>query len=332
MACSQPFLMIPKNKNNFYTYKINPTKYYVPCGYCLNCRVDKRNQLQDRCEQELINYKCGTFLTVTYDDYHIIDLLRHDEKGNLNATLSKKDTKQFLDRLRHNIKNNMPDNLLCNHKFKYLVVGEYGGDGQIFDRPHMHFLFFGLDFAYCKKQFERAWQGRGMIKILPILNGGISYVLKYLDKQLFGNQAFEKYTKNNIEKPFQNHSIGLGNSLYKNQLDYIKKSNGSYRWKGKERPVPHYYKNKYLIASDYKKAYQDSKDKYKIINGSLPKNQYDLHDFKIQQNILREQNLNHKIFMSGRPMYFNSHRPLSPSQKEYVNSLAAKCLNLTVPF
>lgn len=111
----------------------------------------------------------------------------------------------------------MPDNLLSAHNFKYLAVGEYGGDGQIFDRPHIHLLFFGLDFAVCKKIIAKSWQGKGIVKVLPILNGGIQYVLKYLDKQLFGDLAVKKYDQNGLQRPFQVHSLGLGNNLYKSQ-------------------------------------------------------------------------------------------------------------------
>ena len=242
MSCAHPFLM------EFTRYG---TRYneYIPCGYCLNCRVDKQNQLVHRCEQELINYKCGAFVTLTYDDLHIINNLNHDSSGNLQATLNRSDLRHYMYRLRSNIKNRMPNNLLSNHHFKFLAVGEYGQDGQIFDRPHFHILLFGLDFAVCKKEIENAWQGRGMLKVLPILNGGIAYVLKYLDKQLFGKQAEQKYDNNNLERPFQVHSLGLGNSLYKNQCSYIKTHNGCYHWKGKDFPVPPYYKNKYYYQS-----------------------------------------------------------------------------------
>ena len=212
MSCAHPWLVVSPDKYSFYTHSY---QHYVPCGWCLNCRKDKQNELTHRCEQELINYKCGAFVTLTYDDLHIVDKLTHDSQGKLVATLSKKDLQHYLYRLRSNIKNRMPNNLLCNHKFKFLAVGEYGGDGQIFDRPHLHILLFGLDFAYCKKEIEKAWKGKGMIKCLPILNGGIRYVLKYLDKQQKGLQAIERYDNNNLERPFQTHSLGLGCSLYK---------------------------------------------------------------------------------------------------------------------
>lgn len=334
MACAHPFLYVPDKDKNNKPYWANFTRFYYPCGWCLNCRVDKQNQLTDRCEEELINYRCGAFVTVTYDDYHIINKLRINSSGELEATLSKSDGKKFIDRLRANIKRNLPDNILSNHHFKYLVVGEYGGDGQIFDRPHMHFLFFGLDFAYCKKEFEKAWQGQGIIECDPILQGGIRYVLKYLDKQLFGKQAEDKYDKNNLERPFQSHSLGLGSTLFNRQKDYIKKTNGMYRWKGKDKPVPPYYKNKYLIATDRKRQYQEKINKYQLYNGfgKIP-NQYDLHNFQITKALLREENINQKLFQHGRPrfdwMSITEKQTLSES---YINELVNYAFNSQVPF
>lgn len=321
MSCSRPWL-IKTDKFSFYTHSNN---HYVPCGYCLNCRVDKQNQLQHRCEYELINFKCGAFVTLTYDDYHIVDKLRNDSEGNLVATLSKKDLQLFLYRLRQNIKRKMPDNILSNHHFKYLAVGEYGGDGQIFDRPHLHILFFGLDFAVCKKIFMKSWQGQGNIKVLPILEGGIAYCLKYLDKQLFGNQAEQKYDNNNLERPFQTHSLGLGSKLYEEQLNYIKSHDNCYRWKGKNVPVPPYYKNKFYIKSrpELYKINAD-REQFKLEKGFYPKNTYDLHDYKITKSELREQNINFRNRLHGRPLDFTSIQFKKTLSEYYIKDLVNK--------
>lgn len=320
MSCAHPFLM------SFTRYGTSYNEY-IPCGYCLNCRVDKQNQLVHRCEQELINYKCGAFVTLTYDDLHIIDNLRHDSSGKLNATLNREDFRKYMYRLRANIKNRMPDTILSNHHFKFLAVGEYGQDGQIFDRPHIHILLFGLDFAYCKKEIERAWQGRGMIKCLPILNGGIAYVLKYLDKQLFGKQAEQKYDNNNLERPYQVHSLSLGSSLYKNQKSYINLHNGCYRWKGKDYPVPPYYKNKYYFNSFKYINQARTINEYKTINGCKPKNIYDLHDFSIRQALLREENINVKNHLHGRPRYdYMAINKLKTVSKQYINNISTQAI------
>ena len=306
MACAHPFSIQIKDRFSIQTLSYN---HYIPCGWCLNCRVDKANELTHRCEQELINYKCGAFVTLTYDDLHIVDKLRKTPNGDLVATVSKDDARKYMYRLRSNIKNKLPDTLLSNHHFKYLLVSEYGGEGQIFDRPHIHILLFGLDFAVCKKIIERSWQGKGIIKCLPILSGGIQYVLKYLDKQLHGKQAIAKYDDNNLEQPFQTHSLGLGKSLYENQKNYINSHNGCYRWKGKDVPVPPYYKNKYYfedLTKNQKMTRQIEKYEKKTnikFNRLSEKARYDLHDFNIRQNLIREENINVQNRLHGKPIY-----------------------------
>lgn len=330
MACAHPYLLNRyKIDRPLFTWR----EMYIPCGMCLNCRIDKQNQLRDRCEQELINYKCGSFVTVTYDDYHIVDKLRQSKDGSMVATLSKEDHKKFMYRLRKNVKNKMPDNLLSSHNFKMLVVGEYGGEGQVFDRPHLHYLFFGLDFAVCKKIIADSWQGQGIVEVDPILEGGISYVLKYLDKQLFGKQAQQKYDDNNLERPFQCHSIGLGNSLYKNQLNYIKKTRGFYRWKGKDRPVPKYYKDKYLIAFDRLKAITEQFKDYKNNTGKSNISFYDLHDYQIRKAEIQEANHNIKLEQQGRPRYdYMCINDLQQLSQNYIAELSSNALLSQVPF
>lgn len=273
-----------------------------PCGWCLNCRVDKRNSLTHRCEKEFIDKKCGAFVTFTYDNPHIIPHLRRNAKGELVATLSKLDAKRFLDRL-NKLVHSQPDTLLCNHKYKYLIVGEYGGNGSLFDRPHFHVLFFGLDFALCKKLFLRAWQGKGQIDIGNIGNGAIGYVTKYLDKQIFGGLARRTYDDNNLERPFCHHSLGLGASLYVENLDYARNPEhlGVYRWKGRDVPFPAYYKNKFLLRRDGSVSFKKQLDDFFRHNDRMPKNLYEIRDFKLDKAKLRERILQRKLFDSGSP-------------------------------
>ena len=119
MSCAHPFLM----KSDKYSLYTGGYFNYIPCGWCLNCRVDKQNELTHRCEYELINYKCGAFVTLTYDDLHILPHLKNNS-DKLVATLSRSDLRHYMYRLRANIKNHLPDTMLSNHHFKMLSVGE----------------------------------------------------------------------------------------------------------------------------------------------------------------------------------------------------------------
>lgn len=324
MACAHP-QSLSKISKSFVPFNLYDC--YVPCGMCLNCRVDKQNELTHRCEYEFIQFKCGAFVTCTYDDYHLTkDLIFNRSTNKLEATLNKSDSVKFLKRLRQNVKRSLPDCILSNHKFKFLVVGEYGGDGQIFDRPHFHFLFFGLDFAYCKKIFEKSWNGNGEIKVLPILNGGITYCLKYLDKQLFGKLAKQKYDDNGLTRPFQNHSIGLGSQLFYDQIEYAKTHHNCYRWKAKDVPMPMYYRNRYLLPKNNRlEVHANQIKNIKMLYNVEIHNLYDLHDFQFKKSQCREENMNHWLHAKGFPRFEYDSLILRKKSDEYRDSLLSYC-------
>ena len=164
MACSKPLRIYEtdikkSNKVNHADFKTqalrnsmgNDDYFTIPCRYCLNCRVDRQNELVDRCEYEYIQYGCGAFVTFTYDDYHLFKNQFLDTKTNeIVASINKKDGKDFLNRLNklvHKENKKTGFNPLCRKDYKYVLTHEYGDS---FNRPHVHCLFFGLDFAYCE--------------------------------------------------------------------------------------------------------------------------------------------------------------------------------------
>lgn len=247
MACAHTFKIPNPHYKPGTFFKGTMHKYFeVPCGWCLNCRIDKRNALEDRCNYAFNEFGCGSFVTLTYDNICIAENLRTNKKGELVATLCKKDAQDFFKRLRSRIDSYGSGTPYCNRKFKYVCVGEYGGNGQKFDRPHMHILFFGLDYQVCERLFNLCWK-KGIVKSLPIKNGGIRYVLKYMDKQQHGTELKTLYDDNNIERPFCLKSNSLGVGLYTSQIDYIRSNNYCYKAKhNKNRPLPAYYKNKLL--------------------------------------------------------------------------------------
>lgn len=310
MACSQPF---PVDKIRTYhpNRLYSSWQNYVPCGWCLNCRKDKQNMLRDRCEYEYIQKKCGAFVTFTFDDIHMLKYMKYDvHDRKLRASLSKKATKQFLDRLNKEV-HKQPNSLLCNHNYKYLVVGEYGEHGDnpaLVGRPHLHILFFGLDFVFCEKIFAKAWKNQGNVYIGNIGDGAISYVLKYMDKQLHGKLSFEKYNYHNMEAPFQSHSLGLGQGLYTSQADYIKAHNYNYRWHGKDVPVPMYYKNKLYnnpISPLALRLINNTKsiNAYKNEFGFKPKSMYDLKSWSHDKALIRQRNLAIKMRQNGNAVF-----------------------------
>lgn len=253
MACAYPLML----KNPHYISSVggfwNPRMIPVACGRCMNCRIDRRNALEDQCNYEYNKFGSGAFVTFTYDENHIMHLARQDKHGNLVFTVSGDDCRKLRMRLKsrvlylHNEKG-VPKNKRFNPDFKMVATLEYGGQ---YERPHIHCLFFGLDYMFCKKLFQEVWK-YGHVDVRPILNGGIRYVLKYLDKQVTGEAAKELYDDNNIERPRMFHSVGLGSGLYLDNLDFIRSHNFCYKVRhNKLRPVPKYWRDKFHGIFDF---------------------------------------------------------------------------------
>ncbi len=296
MACIHEYLI--KNKD-YEKYGRLPEYFRVPCGKCVNCLSDKRNDLQMRCEYELDKFKTGTFCTLTYDDIYLP--IVQDKKGNPIASLKYKDFQDMNKRLRSNMDRLKINDVYKNRHYKYLAVGEYGDQLK---RPHIHVLFFGLDFIESKDLIANAW-GKGIVQCLPIKEGGIRYVLKYLEKGLNNKEMMKMYDENNLERPFQKHSIGLGRGLFEENKEYIKKSRGNIEWRGRERPVNRYYKNLMLCydRQDFKKIKEEMK------THNLPINKYtrtytreQIEKFKRKKARINEKNAIIKARNRGIPM------------------------------
>lgn len=273
-----------------------------PCRRCLLCRIDRRNYWEDRCDWEKLEKVSSAFVTFTYDSYRI----PISKYLNGEATLLRDDFTKFIDRLQSGIKYHGVPSKLCKKNWTFYGVGEYGG---VFQRPHYHVLFFGLDFFDCRKLFEKYWQ-YGIIDSLPILNGGIRYVLKYIDKQQFGDAAVKLYDESGRERPFWSGSTGLGAGLFYSQYDRIAMTGNYINLKGKERPAPDYYR-KLFGYSDVTTKVEEKIAEYRKHNkdGDL------LHDFdRYEQEMLhaRERLLADKLILHGEPAYLHSHADYQP--------------------
>lgn len=235
MNCAYPIKVKNPNYNkNGGVHKWERNLYYfVPCGYCLNCMMSKRSWLKDVCDFEYNYFGCGSFTTLTYDDEHI-----HIEDNR--AVLDYRDYQLFNKRLRQILKRKYGFNI----EYTWIAVGEYGSQTE---RPHIHILFFGLDWQHNDKEITEAWGEIGIVKNLPIKRGGITYVLKYMDKDRIRNNRH--YSENKDLRPFLKHSVGIANKFIKAHLEEIILNYGCYsldngqNWK----PIPSYFVRKLCI-------------------------------------------------------------------------------------
>lgn len=212
MACNRPFLH-KKDDGNLVA---------VPCGWCLQCRIDKRNEWEMRINFELSKTR-GCFITLTYDDYN----LPADEG------LHKDHFQRFMKRLRKNL----------DTKIKYYAVGEYGSKGSPITglhRPHYHAIIIGLDALRAAPPVSSAWN-LGLTKTLPADRGCVRYVLKYMDKQIHGVEALQA-EYGDKQPPFALMSQGIGIDWLHDNYDIINDF-GGVPYNGKIRPIPRYYLN-----------------------------------------------------------------------------------------
>ena len=318
MACSSPLRLyaediktgLVKNHADFTQQALKNSfghdKYFtVPCRHCLNCRVDRQNEIVDRAEYEYIKYGCGSFVTLTYDDVHDFKNGFIDSKtGEFVYSINKKDGKDFLNRLNkevHKFNKKYGFNPLCRKDYKYLITHEYGDQ---FNRNHMHVLFFGLDFAMCERLFWKAWNYQGEIQVGSIREGGIEYCVKYISEQEYGLPKTFKYLYHHLTPPCSSHSLGFGSGLYKSQIKQIKET-GTYHWHNTDRPVPSYWKNKLKVINDLQankmaKKYEAKKQElYNLYNHRITSYK-DFKDTNLQIAQTRQNNLIIKLQQKGK--------------------------------
>lgn len=247
------------NDPKFYKERYNPLTgklVPLPCRVCSGCRIDYKMMWSRRLTSE---YVCSrsAFVTFTYDDYHL-----KFNRGSIYPTLCMKDFSKYIDNMRHSLKYlvkkgwKVPEYSDIN--FKYFCCSEYG-ETTYPPRPHYHCLFFGLDFHDFRDFFLESWPYGSVVKVLPILQGGINYVVKYMDKQQFGEYRDRDFFDFGIEAPSMVCSKGIGKHWFLSQIDNINKY-GCLKIGNRLVPCPPYWKNKLFNYCD-KNVYRVQKFK-----------------------------------------------------------------------
>lgn len=165
---------------------VQPFVFRVPCGKCLGCLSDRRNQWITRCLIEAQEYSSNFFITCTYNEQ------------NVPPVLVRKHWQDFFKRLRSwCARNGRPSP-------REYYRGEYGHKNH---RPHFHCIAFNLDYFgdervlfymtrkgkkvyhpcpgatpyMTSKTLENLWT-HGFVLIAPVCFASVKYVAKYLDK------------------------------------------------------------------------------------------------------------------------------------------------------
>jgi hypothetical protein len=203
----------------------------VPCGRCRTCINAKIASWLFRLEQHQKIVSNARFITLTYSNTYL-PLIWSDFHQKEVSTLNRIDIQRFMKRLRQEqirkFKNKLP--------LSYIAVGEYGK--RFSKRPHYHLIIYNLDERI---DVQKVWS-MGIVKNLPVLDGGISYVLKYMNKDVtFHSQDIREKGRFQCSKNLGINYIDEKTLKYHNQsLEHCHLTFPG----GRKTPMPRYYRLK----------------------------------------------------------------------------------------
>lgn len=138
----------------------------VPCGGCIGCRTRKARDWAIRCSLELREHERAAWVTLTYDDGHLVRPF-----PDAIATLYKPHLSAYVKRLRERVRSRQ-------QKVRFFAVGEYGDRTH---RPHYHAILFGV--APDERHLRGAWPF-GLIDADEVTPRNIAYTAGYAQKKL----------------------------------------------------------------------------------------------------------------------------------------------------
>ena len=218
--------------------------FYVPCGRCAWCRKKLRDEWVFRLKQEKKMWNYSRFVTLTYDDDHLITHI-HIDKSTGEMKEVPQVCKEHIQIMNKQIRKH-------GIKIKYLVSSEYGPENG---RPHYH----GIYFSDKPVNFVNEWN-RGFVDDEPVSEARMKYVLKYMLK---GCNVPEG-SMDNFHLMSRRPGIG-SNFVYKGE-PYILGENGV-------KLVPgHYYRRNYLNSLDEKLRESEKVKSLDFLQGVLEPN------------------------------------------------------------
>lgn len=230
----------------------------IPCGKCLECRLDYARIWSNRCFLESLDHEKNCFITLTYNDDFIPQKDSVDPvSGEIvrYKSLKKTDFQLFMKRLRQRL--DVP--------IRYYSCGEYGEHTK---RPHYHAIIFGWypdedDLVPVGKNGlgQILWSSSLLTEVWHYGNNIVgdctpescSYVARYVQKKV--NQNYDKLLKlMNVEPEFvlMSRRPGIGyNWIDKNKKCYATfLSNYESKHDGSVKISPNRYFDTQLAKTD----------------------------------------------------------------------------------
>lgn len=183
MACTRPINGYRSPSGKFFTTPYpGSTFMQVPCGQCVNCRLNHSREWAIRCTHEAQMWDQNCFITLTYNDENLPE----------GGTLVRKHLTDFFKRLRKHF---------TGRTIRYFACGEYGSKLQ---RPHYHVILFNLDFEdkrlykhgdfplYNSDTLSRLWP-MGFSVLAGFSFESAAYTARYCVKKITGQKAESHY-------------------------------------------------------------------------------------------------------------------------------------------
>lgn len=238
----------------------------VPCGKCLFCLVNKRNDWTMRLQEEQKRSESAFFVTLTYSDKFLPD-----------CGLVKRHLQLYFKRLRK-----------VTPRLRYFAVGEYGSKTQ---RAHYHAIIFNAE----EKAIREKWtlydkvKDReypiGIVHVGTVTEASCAYVTKYCIQK--GLEI------DGLNKPFSIMSRGYGLGawyLSDEMIEWHRADDRNYTLRyGVKGRLPRYYKDKIWPNSDW----SNWKYRREQVNAKA-KNQADLVE-EAEIKLLSEQGYNPEV-------------------------------------
>lgn len=200
----------------------------VPCGKCLACLSNKRQDWSTRLMQEYKVCQSAFFVTLTYSDKFVP-----------RCGVVKRHLQLYLKRLRK-----------VAPRLRYYAVGEYGSKTL---RPHYHAILFNSTEAEIRKAWSLLDKRKnvrvpvGIVHVGKVTEASVSYVLKYVvqpDIRLDGcNDPFA----------IMSRGYGLGlNYLTDEMVKWHRENDYVFMCKyGQKMRLPRFYKDKIWPNSEW---------------------------------------------------------------------------------
>lgn len=222
----------------------------VPCGFCVGCLLEKRQQWSLRCRHEASCWDHNAFVTLTYDDAHL------DWRGSLD----KEHPSLFLRYLRRELSGVQSAPSSEKRPIRFFGCGEYGTQRN---RAHYHLLLFNVRFTDNERYGERTYTSKLVSRLWPygshligdVTPASAAYVAGYSLKKvqaIFRDSAYRvvnldtgEVSEREREFNMCSRKPGIGHYWYEKYKSELR--SGYCVTDGRQQSVPRFYDKKLRV-------------------------------------------------------------------------------------